>query len=140
MRDVKLKELMVSPVVSVQAEEDFKNVEAKFRTRGIRHLPVVDNMNHVVGLITQRDLYRIISPRHTEDGYVYDPSMLTDFVLSRQMTASPHTLMADDPVSKALDVMIRNKYGCIPIVNTENKLVGIVTSRDILKWAASQLA
>ncbi len=139
MRDVKLKELMASPVLTVSAEEDFKNVESKFRARGIRHLPVVDSQNRVVGLITQRDLYRIVSPRHTEDGYIYDPAMLNDFVLSRQMTASPYTLSPEDPVSKALEVMIRNKYGCIPLVDTENKLVGIVTSGDILKWVAAQI-
>lgn len=140
VRDVKIREIMVKPVISVHVEDPFEKVEAKLRGKTIRHLPVVDDSGAVVGLITQRDLFRTVSPHRNEDGFVYDPSMLRDFVLRHQMTKDPYTLTPEDPVSKALSAMIQSKYGCIPVTDEKKKLVGILTARDILRWISTQIA
>lgn len=140
LRDVKIREIMSRPVVSVHVDEAFEKVEQKLRDKKIRHLPVVDDFGAIVGLITQRDLFRTISPhRNDEGGFVYDPAMLRDFVLRHQMTKDPYTLTSVDPVSKALQVMIQSKYGCIPITDENKKLVGILTSRDVLRWVSTQI-
>ena len=68
MRMILVKEVMASPAITINVEEPFRRVEEKFRTLGIRHLPVVDATSRVVGMITQRDLYKTVSPRRTEDG------------------------------------------------------------------------
>lgn len=131
---------MVKPVISVHVEDAFEKVEAKLRGKTIRHLPVVDDSGAVVGLITQRDLFRTVSPHRNEEGFVYDPAMLRDFVLRHQMTRDPYTLTPEDPVSKALSAMIQSNYGCIPVTDEKKKLVGILTARDILRWISAQIA
>lgn len=87
LQGIKIRELMHSPVVTIGADENFSKVEEKLRTKGIRHLPVVDGDGRVVGMVTQRDLYRTLSPRVTEEGIYYDSSALNDFILRRVMTA-----------------------------------------------------
>lgn len=136
MKDVCLKEIMASPVVTVRAGDSFSKVAEKLRAKGIRHLPVLDDHGRVVGLITQRDLYRTLSPRIAEDGFCYDPAMLDGFILRRVMTPDPHTLGPEDSVAQAVGVMAMHKYGCIPVVDAEKKIVGIVTETDILKFVA----
>lgn len=140
VRDVKIREIMVKPVISVHVDDAFEQVEAKLRGKSIRHLPVVDDSGAVVGLITQRDLFRTVSPHRNEEGFVYNPAMLHDFVLRHQMTRDPYTLTPEDPVSKALSVMIQSKYGCIPVTDEKKKLVGILTARDVLRWISSLIA
>ena len=49
------------------------------------------------------------------------------------MTRDPVTVHPDDPITRAIDIMAREKYGAIPVVDKENTLVGIVSQIDFLK-------
>lgn len=138
MQPIRIKNIMRSPVVSVRTDELFSHVEEKFRRKGIRHLPVIDAYGKVVGLITQRDLYRHISPRVTEEGTVYDEAQLNSFMIKHVMSPNPVTLAPDDSLAKAVELMAANKFGCIPIVDKNQKPVGILTETDILQWLAAE--
>lgn len=139
LQGVKIKEVMHTPVVTIGVDENFSRVEEKLRTKGIRHLPVVDTDDRVVGMITQRDLYRTLSPRVTEDGIYYEGASLNGFILKRIMTPNPVTFKPEDPLVKAVEVMGRNKFGAVPVVDAGGKAVGILTETDILRWLARQL-
>ncbi len=135
-----LRVIMVTRVITVGMEERLSRVEAKMRENGIRHLPVVDERGRLAGIITQRDLYRAASPRPTEDGtYVFDPEQLASYRLKHFMTPQPLTLGPEDSVARAVELMAELKYGCIPIVDGDKKLLGIVTQIDVLKFLARTL-
>ncbi len=136
LRDTLLKEIMVTKIVTMQVDQPFSAVEEKLRLHRIRHLPVVDSKNKLVGIITQTDLFRSASPRHTEEGFFYDKDQLDTFVLKTLMTPNPLALRPENTVADAVDVMITRKYGCIPIVEGDRTLAGIVTQIDILKFVA----
>ncbi len=138
IKDVPVSQIMVSPVITAHVNAPFSDVEEKLRRKGIRHLPIVDDAGRVLGLITQRDLFRILSPHIVEAGIQYDQAALNAFVLKRVMTPKPMTLRPEDPLSKLVEMMIRNKYGCCPIVNEIGILTGIVTEIDVLKYLAKQ--
>ncbi|MBI3307372.1 MAG: CBS domain-containing protein [Candidatus Omnitrophica bacterium] len=140
MKKTPIREIMTSPAITVQIDEPFSHVEEKLRVKGIRHLPVVDDNHVVVGLITQRDLYRTLSPHRNEDGdSVYDAAALDAFILKRIMTSNPATLTPDNMVAEAVNLMAAGRYGCIPIVDVNKKIVGIVTETNILKYLAKLL-
>ena len=135
LKDVPLKEFMVTKVISVQSDEPFSYVEEKLRVNKIRHLPVVDEYNKLVGIITERDLYHAISPRRTQEGDdYYDESQLDSFILKEHMTPNPIALRSNSTFSEAVKIMATLKYGCIPIVSRDGILVGIITQIDILKF------
>ena len=136
MKDVFLKEIMVTQVYTAHREDLLSAVEAKFRQHGVRHLPVVDHENRVVGIFTLRDLSRCLAPRKTEDGYRFDPEQLDRFILKHVMTKDPLVLRPQDTLMHAVEIMARDKFGCIPIVGEGCVLVGIVTQIDILKFFA----
>ena len=134
---VKLEDIMTKKVISVNEYDRFSLVEEKLREFRIRHLPVVDFTGKLVGIVTQRDLYRAQSPRRLDDGtWYYDQKSLDSNILQYVMTKNPFSLSPEDPVAQAVLVMAERKYGCVPIVKKDQTLCGIVTQHDILKIAA----
>jgi CBS domain-containing protein len=132
----KIKEIMTKPPISLKINARFSRVVALFNRYKIRHLPIVNNDGKIVGLMTQRHLYKIQSPRKLVDGsWYYDKQALDNIELHTVMITNPLTLHPEDSISDALVPMVRNKYGCIPIVDKNDILCGIITQHDILKAA-----
>jgi len=130
-----VQEVMVSPVITVKETDDFAMVQEKIALYDVRHLPVVNESGTLVGLITQRDLYRIHSPRRLEDGsWYYDDEELHQFLLMKVMTPKPFTLKPDNFLYEAIEATVLHKFGCIPIVDESNKPCGIITRDTILKF------
>src|SRR5271165_3870738 len=93
LQSTKIRDVMISPVITVKETDDFALVQEKIALYDVRHLPVVDETGSVVGLISQRDLYQIHSPRRLEDGsWYYDKEALNQFLLSKIMIPKPFTL------------------------------------------------
>lgn len=139
MKEHLIREIMVSPVITVNENDNFSVVEEKFRLHKIRHLPVINKENQLVGIITQRDLFHTVSPRKTEDGDYYEKTTLDSYLLKHAMTPNPLALQPDNTVTQAIDVFATLKYGCIPIINQSKKLVGIITQIDALKFVSKWL-
>ncbi len=137
LNKIKLKEIMISPVISVLVSAPFHEVADKIVKNRIRHLPVVDEHNKLVGLMTERDLFKIQSPRRLEDGTLYyDREALDNFILGSVMIQNPFSLQGENTVGEAVLKMVESKYGCIPITTKEGVLCGIVSYIDILALAA----
>ncbi len=140
LNKVKLKEVMVQNPITLRVDERFSRVEEVLREKHIRHLPIVDKEGFLVGIVTQRDLYRIQSPRKDEDGnWFYDKESLDNFILEHVMTKNPFTLSPESTVAEALLAIVDKKYGCIPIADKNRRLYGIVTQIDILRFGAAIL-
>jgi len=97
------------------------------REKKVRHLPVVDDEQHVLGVITERDIKEVL------------PSSLQDEPNSPIFNAKVEDIMVKDPlIGHPLDFVeevaltfYESKIGCLPIVSG-GKLVGIVTTTDLL--------
>ncbi len=130
----KLSQVMAQPVITVKTQDEFHIVWEKMDLYDIRHLPVVNDLGCLVGLITERSLYKIHSPRKLEDGsWYYDSDVLDGFILTKVMQHNPFTLKEDNTLAEAMKAMTQFKYGCIPIVNKDLIPVGIVTRNNIIK-------
>ncbi|HBT71168.1 MAG TPA: CBS domain-containing protein [Lysinibacillus sp.] len=97
------------------------------REKKVRHLPVIDEERHVLGVITERDIKEVL------------PSSLQDEPHSPVFNAKVEEIMVKDPlIGHPLDFVeevaltfYETKIGCLPIVSG-GKLVGIVTTTDLL--------
>jgi acetoin utilization protein AcuB len=136
-----LSEFMILPPVILKYNESFSKVEAILREKQIKHLPILDENGRLGGLITLSDLYRTCSPRrNAEDGsFVYDKEQLDAFILKNVMTKDPFTLKGTNTLKEALEVMIRGGFGCIPIVDDDHRIRGIITQTDIIRVMCSVL-
>lgn len=121
VRKVKLaNELTVKEVITISPDETAEEAKTIMDMEEISGLPVVDDNDVVVGIISRRD----IKPLHGK--------YLTHKV-SDVMTAEVVTIAEGTETEKALDIAYENKVERLPVVSDANEIVGIVTMKDILK-------
>lgn len=133
-RMMRVRDVMSRKVVTLTEGQSLAVVEEGIEKTHFRHLPVVRG-NKLVGLLTHRDMLRLASSpldaasklredRLLEFTYVKDV-MRTEFP-----TATEHTLLVEAAIQ-----MRDEKTGCVPVVDDEGELVGIVTMTDLLSMA-----
>jgi acetoin utilization protein AcuB len=95
------------------------------RERRIRHLPVVQG-GQLVGILSDRDI--LLRSTLDLDGTVTAPRD----PVALAMTPAPVTCGPDSKVSELARTMVERKIDAIPVVGTAGRLIGLVTSSDLL--------
>ena len=96
----------------------------------IRHVPVEDHHGALVGVVTHRQLLRLVG---RGVGGEDKPVAVQEIMRSDPVTVAP-----DTPTREAIETMRENRVGCLPVVEGE-KLVGLVTESDFIRVAADLL-
>ena len=123
-----VEDLMTRELITLKPGDNLAQADT-FMNRGrIRHLPVVDAGGRLVGLVTHRDLLKVFADRTREGSMAVAAGDV--------MTTGVVTVTAQMRLTDALNLMIENKYGCLPVIDEAGVLVGIITQFDLLKFAA----
>ena len=122
-----VSDIMTRELVTLKESDDLALADGTFGLRRIRHLPVVRD-GKLVGLITHRDLLRCYASR----GEVRAKASLAGEMMTTRVT----TVQPKTPLRRALRLMLKNKFGCLPVVADGGKLVGLITEADLVKFAA----
>jgi len=102
-----------------------------------RHLPVVDRQGHILGILSDRDIRSIaVTLELLNSAYEVESDKHQTVVVNEVMTMSPQLIQEDTTVLEAAQIIINEKVGALPVVNTleEKTLVGILSYVDILKF------
>jgi len=120
-----VKDVMNSPVLTVEASVTLEEAYHIMLQRNIRHIPVMRE-GRLVGMITDRDIRLATSP------FALGGARSTDTPVEEVMTQPVFTAEPLDPVEEAARVMRERKIGALPILEGE-QLIGIVTGIDLLE-------
>lgn len=125
---------MTRDVTTVGRETRLLEARALMHNGGFRHLPVVDEANILMGIITDRDI-RSALPDHLAGGDMNDPEYgrYARLKVADRMTADPVSLSPIDTIQDALLLIQGKKIGAFPVVDKDNKVVGILSVRDLLR-------
>ncbi len=136
-----VRDVMATGVMSVKKEHDLRSVVIKMIGRHCGAIPVVDDDNTLIGVVTLRDVLLPLYPNLGD--YIHDNVHSRDFVemqddyakvmtmkVEEVMTANPFTVSPDEPVLKAASYMGLKNLRHIPVVG-DGKLLGVVTISDI---------
>jgi CBS domain-containing protein len=136
---VLVKHLMTSPVVSLFAEQTLPLAEDIMRYKHLRHLPVVDDEGRLVGLVSHRDLLR--AQISTLTGLTADQrrARQEDVRVRELMTRDIWTVTPETLASVAGKTLGDHRFGCLPVVDERNVVVGIITERDFLRFATRSI-
>ncbi len=123
MMNEPLSSIMISDVVTVTPKDNMANVRKLLADNHFHHLPVVEGET-LVGIISTHDL---LKANLNCDQY--------DKILVKEvMTKSIARLGPNEHIGAAAQVFLRQLFQALPIVDDDDKLLGIVTTIDILKY------
>ena len=123
---------MTQPVISARPDEGVRTAFFRMRERGIRHLPVLDGEQQILGWISDRDIRRPdwVDPDHdTSFGYRLEDDLLVKDLMTTNVVAV-HTY---DPVEKAVAIILDRKYGALPVVDKTGACVGVLSAVDLVR-------
>ena len=130
-------ELMHDVVVTARVNDSLGKVGTILKQNGIRHLPVLDENNRLVGIVTERDRKRA-SASDATTLEMHELFYLLDRIdISRVMTREPITITPAAAIEEAADLPASHKTGCLPVLDGD-RFVGIVTDTDFLIYLAGR--
>ena len=123
-------DIMTRRVIFLREEDNLSRIVEGKEHFGLRHLPVLDG-DRLVGMITHRDMLKILSAdEHNEE---------STFVASI-MTRDPIAVGPETTIREAARILIKARFGCLPVVDENRNVIGIVTEHDFLKILAGEEA
>lgn len=129
-----MREMIKKNPISISPEANFFEARNLIHEKGIRHLPVVDNENRIIGIVTDRDIREAAPSDATllsvqELNYLLGKLKVKAFMTPKEklITITPDTL-----IEEAVQLMVDHKIGCLPVVVEGDKLYGIFTETDAM--------
>jgi CBS domain-containing protein len=104
----------------------------------IRHMPVMSG-TRLVGILSQRDLFRAAVSSALDFRPAAERDWLAKIRVEEAMTADVITARPDWTIRQAVDVMVEQQIGCLPVVE-EGRLVGLLSETDCLRLLGQMLA
>jgi acetoin utilization protein AcuB len=129
-----MRERIQKEPVTIGPNASFFEARKLIQEKGIRHLPVVDKNNRVVGLVTDTDIREAAPSDATTLSFYELNYLLENLKVSAFMTPQEklYTISPDALIEEAVQLMHDHKIGCLPVVEG-GKLYGIFTETDALE-------
>jgi len=126
-----VRDIMTVKVFTIGADKKLFVANEIMEWAHIRHIPVVDTSNRVVGIISHRDLLHAAISAVADAPAVERKRYLGAIPITKVMRTQVHTVSPDAPVQEAARRMRASKIGCLPVL-AEGKLIGIISEFDLL--------
>ena len=131
----RVRDLMSREVVTLRRNDALSAVDHVMEARRIRHMPILDDQDAVVGIVSQRDVFFNALVRALGFGAAASGKVLDALLVKEIMTTDVVTTTPDTPLRQAAELMCDRKIGCLPVVD-DGSLVGILTEGDFVAAAA----
>lgn len=118
---MRVKDVMDSKPFVLYEEDTVLHASKFMKEERVRNLPVVDTDGRLIGLITLREIIEAILSHP-------DEILVKDAMIKLITSVGP-----DTPLKGAIEVMLVNKYGCLPVVDKNKKLLGMISEASLLK-------
>jgi acetoin utilization protein AcuB len=116
-------DVMTRKTVTLSPHHGFAEAVSLMADRHFRHIVVVDTSGQIVGVISDRDILRTLA--RTTNWQTKDVSQI--------MTRDPFTVKRETPLVVAVAKIVSKRINCLPVLDDEGKVCGILTSTDLLK-------
>jgi CBS domain-containing membrane protein len=138
MQPKTVADIMTRRLVTVSERDALDSLEEQMRRLRFRHLPVVDRHGKLVGLVTHRDLLSAFASWLT-DKEAEQNATIKQLPVRRIMQHEVLTVQPEDSLVDAGKLLWESKIGCLPVLDDQNNLVGIITEADFIRVAVGYL-
>ena len=130
-----VSKIMTTDILSVNITQSLREVEAIIKDEHIHHVPVVSG-DKIIGMLSKTDLQKI-SFVNTVDGDGLTTAMYDNLSIDQVMTKNITTVEQEDTILDTATILSKNEFHALPVM-ADGKLVGIVTTTDLLKYLIDQ--
>jgi acetoin utilization protein AcuB len=127
-----VRDLMTPSPDTIHAGATLRDVLQRMKQDNCRQLPVLDDQQRLVGIITDRDVRLAMnSPLILRERW-QDETLLDSVTAESCMTAEPVTVTPETPAYQAAEMLASYKFGALPVVEGET-IAGILSVTDLLR-------
>ncbi|GGQ11206.1 CBS domain-containing protein [Shewanella litoralis] len=131
-RFISVADIMITRVVTIDMDDRLSLAKEIFDNVSFHHLLVLDENNHLAGILSHRDFLRALSPNiGTAAELIRDTETLQKRV-HQVMSHNPITIAPHCDINLASKLILDHDIGCLPVLENNN-VVGIITWKDLLK-------
>ncbi|MBI1277431.1 MAG: CBS domain-containing protein [Anaerolineaceae bacterium] len=128
-----IREWMTSPVLTITPEAAISHAHSIMKENHIRRLPVVDQQDRLVGILTIGDV-REANPSDATTLSIWELNYLwSQLTVGKIMSHEVIVINPDKTIFEAAKLMLDHKISGIPVVDESGKMVGIITESDIFR-------
>lgn len=137
---MKVSDIMSAQVICISDGASLKDAHHLMQTRGVRHLPVISEIDGtLVGVLTHKKMIASVMNMLNKYGQGALERKERYTPITTVMDQDFQHLTADEPLTVVVEYFIENKLGCLPVVDADKKVLGIVTSSDFIKLCRTLL-
>jgi acetoin utilization protein AcuB len=128
-----VRDWMTKNVITLGLKTTVVDAAEIMRTKKIRQFPVIDVKGSLVGIVSDRDI-RDAMPSKYLPGDAANGGSLDSLRAADIMTPEPLTVSPITPIDLVANILLRHKFGGLPVVDEVGRLVGIVTVADVFRF------
>lgn len=129
--------IMTSQVVTLNLTQSLDDAESMFKKHNFRHIPVVSG-DKLIGMLSLTDLLRIsFVDNYGDDEGAVDTAVYKMLSIEQVMVSKPVAVQADQTIREVAEILSKKEFHALPVLEGE-KLVGIVTTTDLIKYLLEQ--
>lgn len=134
-----VRAVMTHRPLTAAADDYVADAAGRMTAHGVRHLPVVDGDGRVLGMLSDRDLRTAMGEARDALDEGAATGRLAVLRVEDVMSARPLAIGEGEPLQRALDVLVTERVGALPVVDAGERLVGIVSYLDLLTWLRREM-
>lgn len=125
---------MTRKVITVDQEANIFEAQELMTGKHIRHLPVVDKANRLIGIVTDRDIRSALPYSFFKESVSEtEKEKLSNLSVKDIMSKNPISISPTYTIQDALLLIQDSRVGALPVVDDDGKLTGIISVRDLLR-------
>ena len=125
---------MTIKVVTIQPDAAVLEAQELMAKHRIRHLPVIDGKDRLIGVVTDRDVRSVLPyDCYKNPDCTKEHAEVAELKIKDIMVVEPLTISPSDTIQDALLLIQKKRVGAFPVVDDNGKLKGIISVRDLLR-------
>ncbi|WP_298898745.1 CBS domain-containing protein [uncultured Psychroserpens sp.] len=129
--------IMTKDIITLNLTDNLETAELLFKKNNIRHIPVVSG-DKIIGMLSYTDLLRIsFADAVDEDEQDVDTVVYNMFTIEQVMAKNVVSVGSNSTIKDVAEMLAKKEFHALPVVDN-NKLVGIVTTTDLINFLIEQ--
>ncbi len=134
---VPISRIMTKELVTLSTQDDLVTAEKLFKSKNIRHIPIVEG-DAILGMLSYTDLLRIsFADAVGEDEQSVDSMVYNLFALEQVMVKNVTSVSPETTIKEVAQFLSVREFHALPVIEN-GKLVGIVTTTDLINYLLEQ--